>query len=148
MKYSNEIGINLPVNRVVELFDNPENLKLWQPGLISFEHLSGEPGQVGAKSRLKYKMGKREIEMIETITSRNLPYEFAGTYEAKGVRNTVCNKFVPLSENRTRLISESEFKFRGFMRIIGLLMPGSFRKQSQKFLEDFKAFAERSSAKS
>ena len=32
MKYSVEIVINLPVKRVVELFDNPENLKKAQVG--------------------------------------------------------------------------------------------------------------------
>ena len=52
MKYQNEIEIDLPVNKVVELFDNPENLKRWMPGLQSFEHISGTPGQPGAKSRL------------------------------------------------------------------------------------------------
>jgi hypothetical protein len=31
----------------------------------------------------------------------------------------------------------------GFMKVIGFLMPGSFRKQSRQHLEDFKAFAER-----
>lgn len=81
MKYTNEVIINAPVNRVIELFDNADNMKEWQPGLVSFEHLSGTPGQVGAKSKLKYKMGNREIEMIETITVKNLPEEFSGTVE-------------------------------------------------------------------
>ena len=57
MKYSNEIIINLPVSRVVELFDSIENLYKWQPELVSFEHLSGEPGMAGAKSKLLYKFG-------------------------------------------------------------------------------------------
>ena len=142
MKYTSEIGIDLPVSRVVEIFDNPEYLKHWQPGLISFEHLSGVAGRPGAKSRLKYKIGKRAIEMIETITVRNLPHEFAGTYEAKGVYNIISNKFIPLSENRTRYITESEFRFRGFMRLVAFFMPGAFKKQSRKYLQDFKRFAE------
>jgi hypothetical protein len=28
------------------------------------------------------------------------------------------------------------------MRLVGLLMPGAFRKQSQQYMQDFKAFAE------
>ena len=143
MKYSNEIEINLPLNKVIELFENPDNMKHWQPGLQSFEHISGTPGQVGAKSRLKYKMGKREIEMIETITKQNLPDEFAATYEAKGVYNLLFNKFIPVSENKTKWVSETEFKFSGFMKLIGFLMPGTFKKQSQKYLDDFKTFAEK-----
>ncbi len=143
MKFTLETEINLPVAKVVELFDNPENLKHWQPGLISFEHISGTPGQPGAKSRLKYKMGKREIEMIETITVRNLPDEFSGTYEANGVFNIVKNFFKPVTDNKTRYINENEFQFKGFMKIIGFLMPGAFRKESEKYLNQFKEFAEK-----
>jgi carbon monoxide dehydrogenase subunit G len=146
MKYTVETEINLPIARVVELFDDPENLKHWQPGLISFELISGTPGQTGAKSKLKYKMGKREIEMIETITVRNLPQEFSGTYEAKGVFNIVKNYFRPVSDNKTKYINETEFQFSGFMKLIGFLMPGAFRKESEKYLRQFKEFAEKQGA--
>lgn len=144
MKYTCETEINKPVDKVVELFDNPDNLKKWMEGLQSFEHISGTPGQPGAKSRLKFKMGKRELEMIETITVRDLPAEFSGTYEAKGVFNVVKNRFISISASKTKYISEQEFQFRGFMKIIAALMPGAFKKQSMKYLNDFKTFAEKS----
>lgn len=144
MKYSTEIEINLPVNKVIELFDNPDNMKYWQPGLESFEYLSGTPGQPGAKSKLKYKMGKREIELIETITVRNLPEEFSGTYEAKGVFNIVKNKFISLPDGKTKYITEHEFQFSGMMKLFGFLMPGAFRKESFKLMKQFKEFAEKS----
>lgn len=143
MKYTTEIEINLPIEKVIELFDNPSNLKKWMERLQSFEPISGIPGQAGAKSRLRFKMGKRDIEMIETITVRNLPAEFSGTYEAKGVFNIVKNSFFALPANRTKYVSEQEFQFKGFMKIIGLLMSGTFKKQSCKYLNDFKTFAEK-----
>ena len=144
MKFKCEIDINLPREKVIELFDDPDNLSKWQPGLISFSHISGTPGQVGAKSKLVYKMGKREIEMMETITKRNLPDEFDGTYEAKGVFNKVSNRFVQISDSKTKWISENEFNFNGFMSLLALFMPGAFKKQSMKYLERFKEFAESS----
>lgn len=144
MKYTTEVEINRPVERVIELFDNPDNLKEWMQGLQSFEHLSGTPGQPGAKSRLKFKMGKRELEMVETIKVRNLPAEFSGTYEAKGVYNIVTNRFVPLGPDKTKYITEQEFQFKGFMKIIAFLMPGAFKKQSREYADDFKNFVERS----
>ena len=142
MNYKNEILIDLPVSKTVELFDNPDNLKHWMPGLLSFEHLSGTPGQTGAKSKLKFNMNGREVEMIETITLRNLPQEFSGTYEAKGVFNIVKNHFIQKGESQCLYVSETEFRFSGFMKIIGFLMPGAFKKTSQQYLEKFKAFAE------
>jgi hypothetical protein len=111
-------------------------------GLQSFEPLSGKTGQPGARSRLKFTTGKREIEMIETITIRNLPEEFSGTYEAKGVFNIVRNRFVKISENKTRYILENEFRFTGFMKMMGFFLPGLFKKQTFKILSAFKKFVE------
>jgi len=142
MHFRNEIVINQPLDKVIELFDNPDNMKYWQPGLVSFEHVSGVPGEPGAVSKLIYRMGKKEIEMRETIKERDLPRVFTATYEAKGVYNLVRNTFSAIDGQRTRYATETDFRFSGFMKIIGLLMPAAFRKQSQKFLEDFKDFAE------
>jgi uncharacterized membrane protein len=142
MKYTNTIEINQPVSKVVKLFDNADNMGKWMKGLQSFEHISGTPGQPGAKSRLRFKMGKREVEMVETITVRNLPHEFSGTYEAKGVYNIVSNRFEKISENKTRYVTENEFRLKGFMKLIGIIMPGAFKKQTMQYLEDFKRFAE------
>ncbi|MFK7951466.1 MAG: SRPBCC family protein [Ekhidna sp.] len=73
MKYSNEIVIDLPRNKVIELFDNPENMKYWQKGLVNFECISGEEGKSGARSKLSYQMGKRSVEMVETIVENSFP---------------------------------------------------------------------------
>jgi carbon monoxide dehydrogenase subunit G len=142
MKYTNEIVIDLPREKVIEKFDNVDNMKYWMPGLVSFEPIEGKPGQTGAKSRLVFQMGRRRIEMVETITKRALPDEFSGTYEANGVWNAQANRFQPEGEGKTRWISETEFRFSGFMRIIGFLMPGAFRKQSARYQVHFKEFAE------
>ena len=47
MKYSCELTIDLPRDEVIALFDDPDNLVKWQPGLQSFEHISGEAGAAG-----------------------------------------------------------------------------------------------------
>ena len=142
MEYTLELEIDLPRDRVIELFDSTENLKEWQKGLVSFEHMSGEPGQEGAKSKILYKMGKREVEMIETITHRNLPDEFFGTYETKGVWNRIENRFMEAGPNKTKWVFTSEFQCSGFLKIMAFFMPGMFKKQSKEFMEDFKTYAE------
>lgn len=142
MKYTVQIEIELPRDRVVALFENPENMAEWQPGFISMEHLSGEEGKPGAKSRLMYKMGKREVEMIETILVNDLPKEFSGTFEADKVWNKVENFFTQTKNGTTLWVSDCEFRFTGWMKIMGFLMPGAFKKQSYKYLENFKKFAE------
>ena len=82
MKYSNEIVIDLPREKVIELFDNVENLEKWQPGFLGFEHISGESGKEGSKSKMMYQMGKRKVEMIETAC---LPSVWAVIASALGI---------------------------------------------------------------
>jgi carbon monoxide dehydrogenase subunit G len=142
MKYTCETEINKPIGTVVELFDNPDHMSKWMEGLQSFEHLSGTPGQPGAKSRLKFKHGNREMELIETIIVRNLPKEFSGTYEAKGIYNHLTNRFTAANANTTKYSSEVEFQFSGMMKLFGFLMPGMFKKQSVKYMNAFKHFVE------
>ena len=142
MKYTCSIDIDKPLEEVVRLFDNPDNLKYWQPGLQSYERLSGVPGEPGAQAALQYKMGNREIEMIETVVDRNHPHEFTNRYEAKGVTNISTSIFEPINEHRTRYRSEQEFLLSGFMKLMGWFMPGAFRKQSEKYLQQFKEYVE------
>lgn len=142
MKYTIDVEINKPLDKVIELFDNPANLDKWMPGLVSFEPISGTPGQPGAKSKLKFENGKNKFELIETILVRDLPKEFTGTYEAKGMKQHAKNSFIPVSSDKTRFVSEQEYTFSGFMKVIGFLVPGMIKKQSIKCLDDFKVFAE------
>jgi hypothetical protein len=143
MKFSVSIDIDLPRDDVIALFDNPENLPKWQKGLQSFEPISGTPGEPGARSRLVFQMGDRRIEMTETVTKRNLPDEFNGTYDTEGVFSVVNNRFESVGPNKTKWVSENEIRFSGYMKVLGLLMKGTFSKHSLQFMQDFKAFAER-----
>ncbi|SDR66174.1 hypothetical protein SAMN04487764_0038 [Gillisia sp. Hel1_33_143] len=142
MKYSEEIIIDLPREEVISKMEKPENFKFWQKGFISYNHISGSPGEEGARAKLKFRISNREIEMIECIEKSNLPYELHTTYKSKGVFNTQKNYFKEESENSTRWISDNQFEFSGFMNVIGKLMPGMFKKQSYQFMKDFKTFAE------
>ena len=90
-------------------------------------------------------MGKRRVEMVETITVKNLPDEFSGTYEVDGTVNHITARFIDLGNNRTKYISESEFIFSSFMmKVFAFIMPGMFKKQSLENMQRFKEFAESS----
>ncbi|WP_121667420.1 SRPBCC family protein [Mesonia aquimarina] len=143
MKYTTEVLIDAPRKEVIEKMDNLDNLKHWQQGLQEATPISGNLGEEGAKMKLKYKMGKRGMEMIETIQKRNLPEEFHATYDTKGVHNIQENFFKEEGSNQTRWISHSEFQFSSLaLKVMGFLMPGAFKKQSLKYMNDFKNFVE------
>ncbi len=144
MKFLCSAIVNLPIDKVVELYINPDNLKHWQDGFISFEHISGDPGAVGSKSKLLYTIGKRQMELIETIRVNDLPEEFSATYAAKSMVNNMTTNFTALSDNKTRYDMHIDYtKFNGILpKLMSILMPGMFKKQSQKWLDQFKVFAE------
>lgn len=142
MKYTSEIVIDLPRERVVELFDNPDNLPKWQPGLKSFEPQDENPGEPGAKTNMVYETNGRRIEMVETIVRRNLPDEFTAVYEAKGVYNLSAHFFHEEGPDKTRWVNENEFKLSGLMALMGIFMRGAFPKQTMEDMQRFKAFAE------
>lgn len=142
MKYEVETTIEAPRQKVVELYQDPEMHKKWQKGLLGMKHISGSPGSVGAKTELEYQMGKRKVRMIETIIESRFPDFFSGTYEANKVWNQVDNHFTEMDANTTHWKVVTEFKLKGAMKIMGALMPGAFKKQTRKFVQDFKAFAE------
>ena len=143
MKYTCELVINLPRERMVALFDDPENMVKWMEGLQSFEHVSGTPGKPGAQSRLTFARDNgTTFDMIETLTRYNLPDEISGTYETEGVRNFIENWFVEDGPNATRWIAHNIFEFGGFMGIASWFMRPLFKRQSLKIMRSFKVFAE------
>lgn len=143
MKYTTEITVELPLDEFIKKLDNSDNMRHWQRGLVSYEHVSGMPGEVGAKMKLNYKMGKRDMELIETIIHHNLPHELYVNYDMKGMHNIQENFFEETNNGQTKWISKNEFVPTNFMlRMMTMLMPRAFKKQSKKYLQDFKNFAE------
>ena len=144
MTYTTEVTIDLSRDLVIGLFDSTENLYQWQEGLKSFEPISGDPGQEGAKSKMVYEGRKSDLEMIETIITRSLPDEFHSTYEAKGVYNEMFNYFSEPADNKTLWKTVSVFKFRGLMALMAPFMKSAFTKNTLLTMEKFKLFAEKS----
>ncbi len=144
MKYQLDILIDLPLEETIKKMDNAENMIHWQKGLVSYKQISGEPGAVGAKMELNYLFGKKEMTLTETILKNDFPNAFDATYETKNVYNLQKNTFEATSDGKTKWTSNATFKFESFiMRAMAFLLPGVFKKQSKKFMDDFKAFAEK-----
>jgi uncharacterized membrane protein len=68
-----------------------------------------------------------------------------GHHHHKHMDNTMTCTFKTISEHSTEYISEIEYNaFRGLMpKLLAQLFPGMFKKQLQKWLNNFKEFAER-----
>ena len=83
MKYTTEIEIYAPIEKVAALLADHSQMKYWIKELQSYEPISGVPQQEGTKTRMKIKAGK-EIELTETITKVEFPHRFTARYEMNG----------------------------------------------------------------
>ena len=153
MKYTVSIEIALPLERVALLLADPANIPKWLAGVVLHEPLNGLHGQVGTQSRVVMETGQQRFEAIETITRRdpadlrNLPKGSAVHFEreivGEGMWSAAHERLTEAGPNSTLWESENTYRFSSWMmRLVGLLMPGTFRNQSQQHMQDFKAFAE------
>ncbi|MEV4101180.1 SRPBCC family protein [Nonomuraea sp. NPDC049649] len=153
MKYTVSIEIALPREKVAQLLADPAHMPKWLRGLVLHEPISGEHGQVGTKSRVVMQMGNQKMEATETITRREpadlreIPKETVVHFEreivGKGMWNAARERLIEAGPETTLWESENEYRFdRLLMRLVALMMPGAFRKQSLRHMQDFKAFAE------
>lgn len=142
MKYITTVEIDLPREKVTELFGDPNSLANWYPQLTNIERLSGTPGESGAKSNLSFKMGKKEIVLLETIIKNELPKTFLVAYDTNGVHNIIENFFEETGDSTTNWKAVNEFQFSGIKKLMGWLMPGAFRKQTLKNMKLFKSYAQ------
>ncbi|MGB5417778.1 SRPBCC family protein [Algibacter sp.] len=141
MKFVCNININKSINEVVAHFEDPESLKQSQKDFIRMEHLIGNKGETGAKTKLVYK----KFDLIETIIQNTLPDAFYAKYEHKSMTNTMRTSFIVLNENKTKLTTEIHYtQFKGlFLKLISKLFPSLFKKQVDKWLERFKIYCEK-----
>src|SRR5688572_21618712 len=143
MKFSLELPINRSRAEVWKAFDNPENMKKWQPSLISFETIRGTQGQPGAVSKLTYKESEREFSLMERVTYREEPHRLDGVYENNFADNTVRNTFMKQDKDNTLWRVETEFKFKTlYMRILGPIMKKNFVLRTQRDMKRFKELVE------
>lgn len=153
MKYTVSIEIALPREQVAQLLADPAHLPKWLRGMVLHEPLSGVHGHLGTKSRVVLQMGQQTFEGTETITRREpadlraIPpgsvVHFDREIVGEGMWSVVRDRLTEAGPAATLWVSESEYRFSSWlMRLVGLLMPGAFRKQSLQNMQDFKAFAE------
>ena len=144
MKSVFEIEVNVPQEKLAELFADPENYKKWMGDLEGYEIISGKPGMVGSKYRLMQKNGDKNTDFIATVTASNLPNEFSMNVEEPNVAQvSVTGQFVVLSPEKTKFISKEEFKFKGISnKIGGLLYQRSIKGDHHRYTMNFKHFAE------
>ena len=145
MKYT--CSVKVPLNRTdcVNLWMDESQFAEWQDGFQSKTWIEGKPNEIGSKSDIVLAQGKRRMELRETILDNNLPEHIEGRYDHIHMTNTQKITFEAMSSDSTLLTSDVEYTaFHSFMpKLMAKLFPGMFKKQSHKWLDQFRELAER-----
>ena len=81
---------------------------------------------------------------LATVVSSDLPTEARLEMDADDVSVSVRSRFVALTPQLTRLISEDEFSFKGLLRrVFSVFARGTIRSAHRRHMYAFKSFAER-----
>ncbi len=136
------LTINETVERIWELFMNPDNLKHWLTGFGSVEHIKGRVGEIGSVSKLKFMERGKEMEIMETVldSKPNQRYTFSMKHTTFETETDV--HFISFG-NFTEMIQTVQFSPKGFfMKLLGPLIKGSMKNRMAKELMAFKKFVE------
>ena len=143
-KIEGSIIINKPIDVVTKLFLDPSNLKEYQDGFVKKELKSGQEGKAGCVSTLYYKYGNRDMILTETIVSNELPDSFEAFYHHEHMANTMKCYFTEIDDTTTKYTYEYDYTRINWImpKLISILFPSMYRKQGQKWIDQFKAFVE------
>jgi hypothetical protein len=136
-----ELEINARQARVAELFADPRNNPAWMDDVERIEPISGELGEPGSVYRIVPKRGERIF--VATVVKRALPTELELSLDSADVTVMVTGTLVSVSDQKTRLISDEVFTFKGaFGPVIGVLARRAIKRAHRTHMEAFKRFAE------
>ena len=138
------IIVNKSIDIVSEMFLDPSNLGQYQDGFISKETVEGVDGEEGCISTLKYKYGNRDMIMTETVVSNNLPEYYEAFYHHEHMDNIMRCYFTAEDDSSTKYVYEYEYTRINWVipKLMSILFPGMYRKQGQKWIDQFKEFVE------
>lgn len=137
------VVINKPVKDVWDFYTNPDNLILWLSGFQKFEHVSGNPGTVGAKAKHHFLERGKELILDGELTDVVQEKRIIGILNSSMMSNKVTNSFNDLGNGQTEVSLSSDTQFKGFLwKQIGPLMKGEFKKRQEKDLQTLKRLLE------
>ncbi|WP_330270610.1 SRPBCC family protein [Lentzea sp. NBC_00516] len=135
MRFTKEIVLDQPIERVRVLTSDPAHVHHWQPDLVSITQHGENPGAAGSTATLTY----RKFSLEETVLAATAD-ERTSRYETRGMVHTITNRYSAIDAHTTRLVCDSEIELSGLLKLGRKLLEKSLREQSERNLDNFKAF--------
>jgi hypothetical protein len=135
-----EVDIDRAQADVAALMADPRNNTKWMDDIARVEPIDGELGTPGSTYRLVPREGN--MVFVATVAARDAD-RLRLRLDASNVVVSVTSTLIETAPDRTRLISEEVFRFKGlFNTLFGFLAQASIKKVHRRHIEAFKRFAE------
>ena len=141
--YTAEVSVNKPIEEVFVTFNKQENLKNWIPEIKSFEVINETIGKTGSTYKMVVENQGQEIAMTEKVLAYVPNEKVTIFFDAENMLKTDDYVFTS-NGNKTTITLNSSCKSDSY--IMACLFPyfkGTFKKQDQGYLNNFKEFVEK-----
>lgn len=136
------VTVNAPVEKVWDIFMNPDYLKHWLTGFVSIEHLDGTIGEKGSTSKMKFIERGKELEVIEKVLFINPLQQYSFEIQHGALSTLTDVRFISIGQV-TEIIQAVQFTPKGlFMKLFMPLMKGEMKKRMANDLKNLKIFIE------
>lgn len=139
-----ELIINAPRFKVIQFFDNDDNLEKWQPELLKKKLLKGKNRSKNSKYILAYNLNGKLFELFGKIEGRHFPEVFTESFRRKGIMNWVVHYFSITKDKKTKWLVDNMFSFKTPIDFVlyYILYHRKLRKIKIAHMNNFKAYLE------
>ncbi|MFD9704791.1 SRPBCC family protein [Lentzea sp. NPDC059081] len=135
MRFTKEVVLDKPIDRVRVLTSDPGHLHHWQPDLVSITQHGDTPGAAGSTATLEY----RKFTLEETVLSATAD-ERISRYATTGMVHTITNRYSVVDDQHTLLVCDNEFELSGLLKLGRKVVERTLREQVERNVDSFKAF--------
>lgn len=140
--YEVKIEVNKPIDEVFALFNDKNKLKEWTPTIKLFEPINETANHVGSTYKVIVDNNGKDFEMTEKVLAFEKNKKVSIEFDAQGMLKTDVITFKSVG-NKTIITNNASCKGTNFMlKCIFPFSKGMFKKEDQKYLDNFKKFAE------
>jgi len=136
------VTVNAPVEKVWDIFMNPDHLKHWLPGFVSIEPLDGPVGKKGSTSRMKFMERGKVLEVIEKVLFVDPLHQYSFEMQQGSMVILTDVRFISIGQV-TEIIQAVQFSPGAlFLKLMMPLMKGVMKKKMTSDLQKLKEFIE------
>ena len=138
IEYNSQITVDKSIEESWNVTQDPNKMSEWMTGFKSFEHVSGEPGQVGSVSNVIFEVNGSETVIKETITKIIPNHSIAMTFENEMMEMDYVLEMKG-DANQTEIKTYTLVEGNGIITKSFIAMsPSSFKKQEDTNLSMLK----------